>query len=92
MAVSGQLCKGYELISSLSSATALTVPGEATWALFQAITKDGTFTCDGSTTPTSSVGQILYAGKDERPIPGNLADMKFIETAASATMRIQYFG
>lgn len=82
--------KGYQQITSLSSATALTVPAGATCAIIQPETKDVRWRDDG-TNPTASVGMLLAAGY-ETFYTGTLSTIKFIETAASAKLNIAYYG
>ena len=55
-------------------------------------TNDVRFTLDGSTTPTSSVGQLLKAG-DWLVVRGfgNIKNFLAIRTSADTTLKIQYF-
>lgn len=81
---------GYQQITSLATAQALTVPTGATFALIVPETKDVRWRPDGSTTaPTASVGMPLAAGQ---PLvySGDLAAIRFIEQAASAKLNIFY--
>ena len=90
-------CIGYQQITSLSAATGLTVPTtdksgnkqQPTFALIIAESKDVRWRDDG-TAPTASVGMPLAVG-----IPlqydGDLTNIKFIETAASAKLNISYY-
>lgn len=87
---SGLTAKGYQQITSLSSAATLTVPAGATCAIIQAETKDVRWRDDG-TSPTSSVGMVLTAGA-EVFYTGALAAFAAIETAASAKLNISYYG
>jgi len=85
---------GYQQITSLSSATALTIPAPtnavpATLALIQAETQDVRWRDDG-TNPTASVGMVLAAG-ETLPYTGDLSKLKFIETTASAKLNISYY-
>lgn len=82
--------KGYQQITSLSAAAAMTVPSGATVALIQAETKDIRWRDDG-TNPTSSVGMILPAGTSVF-FTGSLSAFRAIETAASAKLNISYYG
>lgn len=82
--------KGYQQITSLSAAAALTVPTGATVALIQAETKDIRWRDDG-TNPTSSVGMVLAAGTSVF-FTGSLSAFRAIETAASAKLNISYYG
>lgn len=81
--------KGYQQITSLSSATALTVPTGADRALIQATTQNVRWRSDG-TNPTATIGMQLAAG-DSLFYTGNLAALKFIEETASAVLNITYY-
>lgn len=81
---------GYEQVTGLSSAKALTVPNGAKRALITATTQAVRWRDDG-TNPTSSVGMplavnvtILYTG--------DLSALKFIEQTASAVLNVSYYG
>ena len=82
--------KGYQQITSLSSATALTVPAGASFAIIQAETQAVRWRDDG-TNPTATVGQPLAIGVD-LVYRGALSAIKFIEQTASAKINITYFG
>jgi hypothetical protein len=82
--------KGYQQITSLSSATALTVPTGSKVALIQAETKDVRWRDDG-TNPTASVGMIIAAG-ETLAYTGTLSAIKLIESAASAKLNVSYYG
>lgn len=83
------VCLGYQQITSLSSATGLTVPTGATRALIAPLTKDIRWRDDG-TNPTASVGMPVIAGT-YLSYDGDLNKIKFIQTAASAELNITYF-
>ena len=80
---------GYQQITSLSAATALTVPSGASLAWVQAEVNNVRFRDDG-TNPTASVGFLLLATNDFTYI-GDLSAVKFIETTASATLNVLYY-
>jgi len=80
---------GYQQITSLSAATALTVPAGARLAIIQAEVQSVRWRDDG-TNPTSSIGMVLAAGYD-LVYTGTLSAIKFIETTASAKLNISYF-
>ena len=90
-------CMGYQKLSSLSSATGLTVPtqtpnGSATQANFAIIvaeTQNVRWRDDG-TDPTASVGMLLVAGVPFQ-YDGDLSRIKFIETTASAKVNVSYY-
>lgn len=82
--------KGYQQISSLSSAAALTVPSGATVALIQAESQSVRWRDDG-TNPTTSVGMVLAAG-ESLFFTGALSAFRAIEITASAKLNISYYG
>lgn len=88
-AAGGLTPKGYQQITSLAAATALTVPSGATSATIVAETQDVRWRDDG-TNPTATVGMLLPKGT-QLQYSGNLAAIKFIETAASASLNISYY-
>jgi len=90
MVMGTRLVKGYQQITALSSAAALTVPDEARIALVQAESKSVRWRDDG-TNPTASVGMVLDAGA-AMLYDGSLSAIRFIETAASAKLNISYYG
>lgn len=90
-------CIGYQQITSLSSATGLTVPTtdknglaqQPTFALIIAETQAVRWRDDG-VAPTSTVGMPLAVG-----IPlqydGDLKNIKFLEQVAGAVLNISYY-
>lgn len=90
-------CLGYQQISSLSSATGLTVPArdangnvqQPTFALIIAETQGVRWRDDG-TNPTASVGMPLAAGVPLQ-YDGDLSKIKFIEQTGSAKLNISYY-
>lgn len=90
-------CLGYQQITSLSSATGLTVPAtdkagnkqQPTFALIIAETQGVRWRDDG-TNPTASVGMPLAVGVPLQ-YDGDLSNIKFIEQAASAKLNISYY-
>ena len=100
----GPLGRGvYVQLTSLSSSTALsasfpagtgTVTGGATYtdvnvALIQAESQNVRWRDDG-TAPTSTVGHILYVG-ESMFYEGDMNNLKFIETAASAKLSVTFY-
>lgn len=83
--------KGYEKITGLSSAQALTVPTGARIALLRAETQDVRWRDDG-TSPTATDGMLLATTDDIVVYVGALADLELIETSASATVHVSYYG
>lgn len=81
---------GYQQITSLSAATGLTIPAGALVALIQAETQNVRWRDDG-TNPTASVGMIIGAGST-LPYTGDLTAIKIIQTTASATLNVSYYG
>lgn len=82
-------CLGYQQITSLSSATGLTVPPGANYALIIPETQAVRFRDDG-TDPTASVGMPLSTGAAFQ-YDGDLNKIKFIEQSASAKLNISYY-
>lgn len=90
-------CLGYQQITSLSAAANLTVPAtdksgnkqQATFALIIAESQPVRWRDDG-TAPTASVGMTLAVGVPLQ-YDGDLTNIKFIETAASAKLNISYY-
>lgn len=83
--------KGYQQITSLATSVALTVPVGTSLALIQAQAQDVRWRDDG-TDPTATVGMILSAGQTLEYDAADLAVVEFIQTAASATLNISYYG
>ena len=82
--------RGYQQLTSLASAAALTVPANTTVALIQAESQSIRWRDDG-TDPTTSVGMVLAAG-ESLFFTGTLSAFKAIEISASATLNISYYG
>lgn len=83
---------GYQQITSLSSATALTVPAGTEYAIIQCESQAVRWRGDGATTsPTASVGMRLTTSGELR-LEEQLTRVKFIEEAASAKLNISYYG
>lgn len=79
---------GYQQISSLAAATALTWPNQAKLAMVQPETKDVRWRDDG-TDPTAAIGMILVA--NDILVYTGTAAIKFIEVAASGKLNITYY-
>lgn len=90
-------CLGYQQITTLSSATALTVPvvdanglsAKPTLALIVSETQAVRWRDDG-VDPTASVGMPLAAGVTLQ-YDGDLSRIRFIEQAAGAILNISYY-
>lgn len=88
---------GYQQISTLSSATGLTVPQtdlnglacKPTLAIITAETQAVRWR-DDETAPTASVGMPLAAGATLQ-YDGDLTKIRFIEQTASAKLNISYY-
>jgi hypothetical protein len=85
--------KGKQRITSLSVATALTVPAGATHAWIQAQSQNVRYQLD-DTAPTSSVGHQMFAGDPplELRVETGLREAQFIEETGSAVLQVTYFG
>ena len=83
------VCLGYQQITSLSSATGLTVPRGATLALIVPETQNVRWRDDG-TSPTASVGMPIFVGAS-LSYDGDFNKIKFIEETASAKLNISYY-
>ena len=81
---------GYQQITSLGSATGLTVPTGAKMAVITAESQIVRYRDDG-TNPTASVGMTIAAGSSVT-YTGALGAIKFIEATASAKLNISYYG
>lgn len=82
-------CLGYQQITSLSAATALTVPSGATLALIVAETQAVRWRDDG-VNPTASVGMPMATGVS-LSYDGDLKAIRFIQQTASATLNVSYY-
>lgn len=80
---------GYEQITSLSSATGLTVPAGATFAQI-AISGAAVRWRDDGVAPTTSLGIPVPAGS-QLSYSGNLAAIEFIAQAGSPILDISYY-
>lgn len=81
---------GGQMGLAITTATALTVPATATFALIQVEGTNVRWRDDG-TNPTASVGFLMYAGSTPQIFSGDLAAVKFIQTAATATINALYY-
>lgn len=87
----GELQGSHTQNGTLSSAVTLTIPAGATGVYVQALTQNINFTMEG-TTPTSTVGFTLVANDPVLAIPITTRTvLKFIEVAASATLKYQFY-
>jgi hypothetical protein len=82
---------GYQQITSLSGATALTVPAGATYCIVTAESQAVRWRDDG-TNPTASVGMPIASGNSYSfNGAANLAALRFIEQTASAILNVSYY-
>jgi hypothetical protein len=81
---------GYQQITSLSSATALTVPTGAQYALIVCEVANVRWRDDGSA-PTASVGMLLATGSTLIYEVGNLALIQFIQVSSGAILNVSYY-
>lgn len=79
----------YAQITSLNTATGLTVPDKATHAFLQPEAQNVRWRDDGNN-PTASVGMILVAN-DTFIYTGNFGAIKFIEVSASAKLNVTFY-
>lgn len=80
---------GYQQITALSAATALTVPTGSRLAIIQAETQGVRWRDDG-TNPSATVGMVLAAGYD-LVYTGDLTAIRFFEVIASAKLNVSYY-
>ena len=83
------VCLGYQQITSLSSATGLTVPSGATAALIVASTQNIRWRDDG-TNPTASVGMPVLVDT-YFTYDGDLNRIRFIEQSSGAVLNVSYY-
>lgn len=82
---------GYEQVTGLDTAKALTVPAGTLLAIITPSGQSVRWRDDG-TNPTSSAGYPLSVGAELQYDSTDIASLKFIETAASATLDVCYYG
>lgn len=92
-----QLTAAIALSSAPTSGSTLTTiaaasstSGGPSMVLLQATGQHIRWTDDG-TTPTATVGMLLYAGGDPYPFTGNLAQLQLIQVAATAVLNVSYY-
>ncbi len=81
--------RGYEKVTGLSIAKALTVPARAKFATLKTETQPVRYKDDGNA-PTGTDGILVDIG-DEVWYTGKLSRLQFIETAVSATLHVSYY-
>lgn len=80
---------GYQQLTGLSSAKALTVPDGA-FSMLLCPESQGVRYRDDGVAPTASTGMPIAAG-EKFPFTGDLTKFLFIEQSASATLNISYY-
>lgn len=81
---------GAQYNLAITSSTALTVPGSATYAVVSVKVASVNYTTDGATTPTSTVGNTLQVGQ-YLALPSNAIATNFRAISATGTLTIEYF-
>ena len=80
---------GYQQIVGLAASTALTVPTEATYAIITCENQIVRWRDDG-VAPTASVGMQLSPNSSIW-YDASLSEIRFIQTAATATLNVSYY-
>lgn len=81
---------GFQQMTALASATAMTVPAGARIATIQAESQTVRWRDDG-TSPTATVGNRIFVGDTLVYDAADLAVVKFIEEVASAKLNIHFY-
>jgi hypothetical protein len=81
---------GYQQITSLAAATALTIPAGTAFALITPQTQAVRWRDDG-VDPTATIGYPLAAGSELQYAASSLTRLRFIEQVAGAALNIVYF-
>lgn len=82
---------GYQQLTSLGTAAALTIPAGTCRIIFKVAGQPVRFRDDG-TDPTTTVGYPLAVGAEFEYNSSSMSRLRFIETAASATLDVLYYG
>lgn len=82
---------GYQQLTGISGAVALTIPAGTSLAVCTPETQAVRWRDDG-TSPTASVGMPLAVGDTLFYDGWALASLKFIEQTASAKVNVSYYG
>lgn len=83
--------KGYQQITSLAAATALTVPAGTSVVVMKCATQAVRFRDDG-TNPTAAIGYPLATGVEFIYTAASAERIRVIEQAASAVLDVLYYG
>lgn len=81
---------GYQQITNLSSATALTIPAGSTYAVVCAETQGVRWRDDG-VAPTATVGMPMPSGTCMEIVILAPSNLQFIQQMASATIDVNYY-
>lgn len=85
-----RVATGYQQITSLGTAAALTVPEGSSDVWLQAEDQDLRLRFDG-TNPTASAGMLLSAASDGVWFSGDLSLIRVIETTSAGKLNAAYF-
>lgn len=83
--------KGFEELTGLSSAKGLTVPAGSQAVLLHCVGQDVNYRDDGTDPDATTSGTPILVN-DKFWYDGDLTKIKFFETAASGTLRCNYYG
>lgn len=86
----GNIACGFQQVTSLSTATGLTVPDNASWALIECESQQVRWRDDG-TNPTTTVGHLMSPGDILEYDGTKLSAIKFIEVTASAKLNVSFY-
>jgi hypothetical protein len=81
---------GYQQLTSLATATGLTVPAGATCVLLEAEAQIIRFRDDG-TAPTATIGMQLAVAGPPFAYCGTLTALQFIQASASGILNVLYY-
>lgn len=82
---------GFQQIVNPGTATSLTVPGGARYALFSVEGANGIRIRADGTDPTSTIGILFTANDGPFFWPGDLQSVEVIAGGAAGTLNVQYF-
>lgn len=83
-------CVGFQTLSSLSTATRLTIPNGARFAMISVEAQDVRWLDDGNN-PSASVGMPMSVG-DTMWFTGTISEFRVIEQASGARVSVGYYG
>lgn len=82
---------GYQQLTSLASATKLTVPAKADYAIAVPEVQAIRYRDDG-TAPTTAIGMLVGTGQAFTICGAQLNVIQIIQATASATLNVSYYG